>query len=146
MRSPRLAAAGERLRIGRDLHDLLGHTLSLVALKSELARRLVETPTQKAQREIADVESIVRSTLKEVRKPSRLQEPDLAYELHAAQEMLSAAGIQFVNRCDPVLIHGLSQRHNEALAWTVREGVTNVIHRSLARTCSIELRDENTGS
>jgi two-component system sensor histidine kinase DesK len=136
----RLAASEERLRIARDLHDLLGQKLSFIALKSELARHLVASAPDRAEAEIAEVESTVRSTLQEVREAvAGYRRPDVAHELRAAQEILSAAGIRLVNRCEMRLVDGLSEEHNTALAWAVREGVTNVIRHSRAKTCTIDL-------
>ena len=135
----RLAAADERLRIARDLHDLLGHTLSLIALKSELARHLVISSPREAEKEIGEVESTVRSTLQEVREAvAGYRRPDLARELRAAAEMLSAAGIQLVSKNDPPLVEKLTPGQNEALACGVREGVTNVIRHSRAKTCTLD--------
>jgi len=139
----RLAAADERLRIARDLHDLLGQKLSFIALKSELARHLVSSAPDRAEAEIAEVESTVRSTLQEVREAvAGYRKPDLARELRAAQEILSAAGIQFENRCRRRCVERLSPQSSEALAWVVREGVTNVIRHSRAKTCVIDLRED----
>ncbi|MGO9410429.1 MAG: sensor histidine kinase [Spirochaetia bacterium] len=139
----RLAAADERLRIARDLHDLLGQKLSFIALKSELARHLIPSAPDKAAAEIAEVESTVRSTLQEVREAvAGYRKPDLAHELRAAAEILSAAGIQLVRTGDPDAAGRLSPGRNEALAWAVREGVTNVIRHSRAKTCTIDLRED----
>ena len=136
----RLAAADERLRIARDLHDLLGQKLSFIALKSELARHLVSSAPDRAETEIAEVESTVRSTLQEVREAvAGYRRPDLARELHAAAELLSAAGIRLDNRYDLRSVEKLSLGLSEALAWAVREGVTNVIRHSRAKTCVIDL-------
>ncbi len=141
----RLAASTERLRISRDLHDLLGHQLSLIALKSELSRRLVETDPARAAAEMGEVEALVRTTLQEVRDAvSRYRTPTLAAELHAAGEILAAAGIQFTEDCPPEALRSLPPSHDEALAWVVREGITNVIRHSEAGACSVTLsRDGN---
>ena len=140
----RLAASDERLRIARDLHDLLGQKLSFVALKSELARHLVASAPDRAEAEIAEVESTVRATLQEVREAvAGYRKPELSHELRGAQEILTAAGIQLVNRCDLRLVGRLSAGHSEALAWAVREGVTNVIRHSRAKTCAIDLREDS---
>ena len=91
----RLAASDERLRIARDLHDLLGQKLSFVALKSELARHLVASAPDRAEAEIAEVESTVRATLQEVREAvAGYRKPELSHELRGAQEILTAAGIR----------------------------------------------------
>lgn len=138
----RLAAADERLRIARDLHDLLGQRLSFIALKSELARHLISSAPDRAEAEMAEVESTVRSTLQEVREAvAGYRRPVLERELRAAQEILSAAGIQLVNKCDPRLVGTLPAELSEALAWAVREGVTNVIRHSRAKTCTINLTE-----
>ncbi len=140
----RLAAADERLRIARDLHDLLGQKLSFIALKSELARHLVASAPDRAEAEIAEVESTVRSTLQEVREAvSGYRKPDLSRELRAAAEILSAAGIRIEDRCSARLVRSLSAAANEAMAWAVREGVTNVIRHSRASTCIIELSEKD---
>jgi two-component system sensor histidine kinase DesK len=136
----RLAAAEERLRIARDLHDLLGQKLSYIALKSELARHHVPSEPERAQAEIAEVESTARSTLHEVREAvAGYRKPDLSRELRLAAEVLSAAGIQVRDACDRRLVDQLPAAVNEALAWAVREGVTNVIRHSRAKTCIIGL-------
>ena len=136
----RLAAAEERLRIARDLHDLLGQKLSYMALKSELARHHLPAEPERAQGEIAEVESTARSTLHEVREAvAGYRKPDLSRELRLAAEVLSAAGIQLRDACDRGLVDRLPAPANEALAWAVREGVTNVIRHSRAASCTIEL-------
>ena len=136
-----LAIASERLRIARDLHDLLGHRLSLVAIKSELAGRLVSTAPDRASREIGDVEQAARSMLQDVREAvSRYRAPDLASELRAAREILSASGITLIREGDDSLPGTLSAELNQVAAWAVREGVTNVVRHSRARTCTIRMR------
>jgi two-component system sensor histidine kinase DesK len=135
----RLAVAEERLRFARDLHDLLGHSLSLIALKSELAGRLVEVSPERAQAEIQDIERVTREALREVREAvSGYREPNLKAELSGAQEALEAAGITCV--IDNRLTH-LASPIEAALGWSVREGVTNVIRHSGATWCRIELLD-----
>lgn len=138
-----LAVASERLRIARDLHDLLGHRLSLVAIKSELARRLVSTAPDRVSAEIADIEQAARAMLQDVREAvSRYRAPDLAGELRAAAEILSASGITLIRDGDDSVTGTLSPRLNETAAWAVREGVTNVVRHSRARTCTIRMRGE----
>jgi two-component system sensor histidine kinase DesK len=131
----RLAVAEERLRFARDLHDLLGHTLSLIAIKSELARHLVaEAPTQ-AESEIGDIEAAARTALGEVREAvAGYRRADLAAELHNAQEVLAAAGIA----CSiEGAITALTAPTEALFAWVVREGVTNVLRHSHAQHCQI---------
>lgn len=132
-----LAVSEERLRIARDLHDLLGHNLSLLALKSELAGRLIEANPARAASEIRDIETVSRSALREVREAvAEYRRPSLARELHAASELLEAAGIA----CFQTGSVGDPPPHVEAvLAWGIREGVTNVVRHSEAKRCAIRL-------
>jgi two-component system sensor histidine kinase DesK len=136
----RLAVAEERLRFARDLHDLLGHSLSLIALKSELAGRLVGKAPDRAAAEMRDVETVARNALQEVRAAvAGYRQPTLASELRSAEEILTAAGISFrmegVIDSPPPALEGV-------LSWTVREGVTNVIRHSRARCCTIRLSQD----
>jgi two-component system sensor histidine kinase DesK len=127
----------ERLRFARDLHDLLGRSLSTIALKSELAGRLAPGAPARAAAEIADVERTARDALLQVRAAvAGYRRPSLVSELVAARELLGAAGIDA--RIDsppaalPPVVDGL-------LGWAVREGVTNVVRHSRARSCTIRL-------
>jgi len=139
-----LAVANERLRIARDLHDLLGHNLSLIALKSELAGRLVKVAPERAVAEIADVESVARTTLQEVREAvASYRQSGLASELHAATEILAAAGVDYRYEGDTRAPITLSPAVENALAWTVREGVTNVVRHSRASHCTIRFTQDN---
>jgi two-component system sensor histidine kinase DesK len=134
------AVAEERLRIARDLHDLLGHSLSLVVLKSELAGRLVHVAPERAAAEIGDVETVARKALEEVREAiTGYRQPSLARELAGAREMLAAAGIELLFAGAEPPAGGLPQPAEAILGWAVREGVTNVIRHSRARHCSMSL-------
>ena len=136
----RLAVTTERLRIARDLHDLLGHNLSLITLKSELAGRLLQVAPERAAREIGDVEQVARTTLEEVRAAvANYRQPTLANELHAASEILAAAGIVYQYEGHEASTDTLPTPLEALLAWTVREGVTNVIRHSRAHQCTIRL-------
>ncbi|WP_186404950.1 sensor histidine kinase [[Actinomadura] parvosata] len=132
----RLAVVEERNRIARDLHDLVGHSLSVVAVKTELARRLVPRDPERAGAELADIDTVVRRALAEVRQAvTNYRQPALAAEVAGAVSAARSAGIACtVSLPDdwhlPVPVEGL-------LAWTVREGVTNVLRHSRARSCSI---------
>ena len=133
----RLAVSEERLRFARDLHDLLGHSLSLITLKSELAGRLLPAAPEKAAAEVRDVESVARRALREVREAvAGYRKPTLDEELAGAREMLEAAGItcRIVNGVGPS-----SDETDAVLAWVVREGATNVVRHSRARNCEIRL-------
>jgi two-component system, NarL family, sensor histidine kinase DesK len=132
----RMAVADERLRIARDLHDLLGHTLSLITLKAELAGRLLEADPERAAREIADLENVARRSLGEVRAAvTSYRQPNLAAELATARHMLAAAGMDCQVHA-PASIE-LPPPADALLAWTVREGTTNVVRHSGARTVTI---------
>jgi two-component system sensor histidine kinase DesK len=141
----RLAVTTERLRIARDVHDLLGHNLSLIALKSELAGRLMRIAPERAAVEIGDIEQVARTTLREVREAvASYRQPTLANELHAAQEILTAAGMSCSYENTELHNHALPTAVESVLAWTVREGVTNVIKHSRARQCVISLQRERS--
>jgi two-component system sensor histidine kinase DesK len=132
------AVAQERLRFSRDLHDLLGHTLSLMVVKAELARRLAPSNPTAAAREAGDIEVIGRRALAEVREAvTGYRERVLADELDGARAALDGAGIEAT-----VLVAGvpLPGPVDEVFAWTVREGVTNVIRHSGATRATIEVR------
>lgn len=133
----RSAVNEERVRFARDLHDLLGHSLSMIVLKSELAGRLIRDAPTRAAAEIAEIERAARDALREVRAAvSGYRQPSLRSELAAARELLSAAGIasdvEHSGGSVPPEVDGL-------LAWAVREGVTNVIRHSRARSCTIRV-------
>ncbi|MCQ3975227.1 MAG: sensor histidine kinase [Anaerolineae bacterium] len=137
----RQAVTEERLRLARDLHDLLGHTLSLITLKSELAGRLVEKEPARAAQEIHEIEREARRALREVREAvAGYRQPTLRSELTGARQMLEAAGITCTVEH---AVEALPPAIDTVLAWTVREGVTNVIRHSRARQCTIRVRSEN---
>jgi two-component system sensor histidine kinase DesK len=132
----RVAVAEERLRIARDLHDLLGHSLSLITLKAELSRRLIDTDTGRARAEIGELESVARQSLSDVREAvAGYRQPDLAAELAAARQLLTAAGIACQVTAPQVLL--LPGDVDAVLAWTIREGVTNVVRHSSATRVTI---------
>jgi len=137
----RLAVNEERLRFARDLHDLLGHSLSLITLKSELAGRLLPARPEKAATEVHDIEGVARQALREVRAAvAGYRRPTLDEELAGASEMLEAAGIacRIENR-----VGVLPNAVDGVFAWAVREGTTNVIRHSRAKHCLILLAREN---
>ena len=132
-----LAASEERLRLSRDMHDLLGHNLSVIALKSQLARRLLRRDPPAAESEVRDIESVARSSLQEARAAVRgLRSASLPSELDRARETLEAAGIEASVRSATPLPAGVGT----LLGFAAREGVTNVIRHSRARRCEIEVR------
>jgi two-component system, NarL family, sensor histidine kinase DesK len=134
----RAAVAEERLRIARDLHDLLGQSLSLITLKAELAGRVIGTDPSRAAGEIAELESVARKSLSDVRAAvAGYRQPDLAGELVSARQLLDSAGI--VSQISAPDTAGLSQEVDSALAWAVREGSTNVVRHSRATHVSISV-------
>jgi two-component system sensor histidine kinase DesK len=141
-----LAVTRERQRIARDLHDLLGHNLSLIVLKSELARRLVRVAPERAIVEIGDVEQTARTTLQEVREAvASYRQPTLLNELRSAQEILAAADIAYRYEGDESGEGTLPGAIEAVLAWTVREGVTNIIRHSRAHHCLVRrIRDQHS--
>jgi two-component system sensor histidine kinase DesK len=131
----RLAVAEERSRIARDLHDLLGHTLSLIALKTELAEKLVDSDPQRARAELEEIQDVTRQALSEVREAVQgYRRLAVADELEGARAALTAAGIDC--RIDGST-DGLPEEIEDALAWGVREATTNVVRHSGASTCAI---------
>ncbi|MFG1942804.1 sensor histidine kinase [Nonomuraea sp. NPDC048826] len=135
----RLAVAEERLRFARDLHDLLGHSLSVITLKSELAAKLAAKDAGKAEAEMADVRRLAGESLMEVQLAvDGYRSLDLDEELARARTALEAAG----TRC---VVHTAADELTPAaralLAWVVREGATNVLKHSSASRCSITFAD-----
>ena len=137
----RLAVIEERERLARDLHDLLGQTLSMITLKSELAGCLITEEPERCAQELAEIERVSRKTLREVREAvAGYRQPNLSSELEGARQLLEAAGIEA--QIEP-LKEPLPLALDTALACTVREGVTNVIRHSRARHCRIHLTQRN---
>ena len=131
----RLAASAERERIGRDLHDLLGHTLSMVALKSELAGRLIELDPSAARREMADVARVSREALSQVRSAvSGIRAAAVAAELASARLLLEAAGVQMEYWHDP---RELPADVETCLALVLREAVTNIQRHARANRVEV---------
>jgi two-component system sensor histidine kinase DesK len=132
-----LAAVAERERIARDLHDLLGHTLSVIVLKSELAAKLTDRDPARATAEIREVERISRNALAEVRRAIHGYRGErLEDELATGRRLLEAAGVALVADVDAV---ALGVDEERALALAVREAFTNVVRHARARTCRVSL-------
>jgi two-component system, NarL family, sensor histidine kinase DesK len=147
-----LATENERSRIARDLHDLLGHSLTTITVKAGLARKLGAADTERALREIAEVEELSRRALSEVRMAVanyRDRDVSLAGELANGRELLRAAGIT----ADlPRAVDAVDPRCLELFGWVLREGLTNVVRHSRADACavrltrnSLEIADDGTG-
>ena len=137
----RLAVNEERLRFARDLHDLLGHSLSVIVLKSEVARGLLERDPDQAAAAIGDIERVARDALRDVREAvAGYRKTNLAEELAGAREMLESAGISV--RWNESA-GDLPEEADTVLAWAVREGATNVLRHSQAREWMIKLERRN---
>ncbi|WP_405871338.1 MULTISPECIES: sensor histidine kinase [unclassified Streptomyces] len=134
----RLAVAEERLRFGRDMHDVMGRNLAVIALKSELAVQLARRGRPEAVEQMVEVQRIAQESQREVREVVRgYREADLGVELAGAQGVLSAAGI----RCEVSgEAAGLDVEVQSALGWVVREATTNVLRHGDAVQCDISLR------
>ncbi len=132
-----LAAENERIRIARDLHDLLGHSLTTITVKAGLARKLGETDPTGALGQIAEVEELSRQALADVRAAvSSYRDVTLAGELARGRELLRASGVA----ADlPTATEVVDAAHSELLGWAVREGLTNVVRHAHASTCAVRL-------
>jgi two-component system sensor histidine kinase DesK len=131
----RLAATAERERIGRDLHDLLGHTLSLITLKLELSRKLFDRDSQAARRELEEAERVARHALAEVRAAvTGIRSTDLAAELASARLLLESSAVRLEYGSLP---DSLPQEVERALALIIREAITNVHRHAAAAEASV---------
>jgi two-component system, NarL family, sensor histidine kinase DesK len=138
----RLAVIEERERLSRDLHDLLGQTLSVITLKSELARGLITEDPARCAQELTEIEHVGRMTLREVRKTvAGYRQPRLSSELDGARQLLEAAGI---SSSIQELPGELPRPLDAVLAWSVKEGVTNVLRHSRARHCLLRFTQEQS--
>ncbi|WP_066954196.1 histidine kinase [Streptomyces lushanensis] len=131
----RSAVERERLRFSRDLHDLLGHTLSVIVVKAEAARRLAPSDPEAALTQVSDIESVGRQALTEIREAvTGYREGSLATDLDRARSALTAAGIEpVIRRSGPPL----EPWAEVLLGWVVREAVTNAVRHSAATRCTI---------
>lgn len=132
-----LAAERERGRVARDIHDILGHSLTVITVKAELAGRLVHSDPNRAQAEIGEVEALARGALADVRATvSGFRGVNVSGELAGARVALEAAGII----ADlPGSAETIAPEHREMAGWVVREGVTNVVRHSAASRCRVRL-------
>jgi two-component system sensor histidine kinase DesK len=137
----RLAKIAERERIARDLHDVLGHTLSVIALKSELAGKLLQRDPSRAAAEIRDVHQVARDALHEVRAAiTGYRSAGLAAELGEMRKAFEAAGVALRVEAEPP---ALLPAQETALALSLREASTNVLRHAQARSCRVRLASEN---
>jgi two-component system, NarL family, sensor histidine kinase DesK len=132
-----LEMVAERERVARDVHDVLGHSLTVVTVKAELAERLVDDDPERAKAELAEIQSLTRQSLAEIRATvGGLRVARLADEIAASRAALQAAGIEADVPDDPSVV---DPRHRIVLAWALREAVTNVVRHSAATSCTVEL-------
>lgn len=136
-RTATIAVSAERDRIARDLHDILGHSLTTIAVKADLAGRLTGRDTDAATREIDEVATIARQALADVRATaSGLKDVRLAVEVASAKAVLTSAGVQTRS---PTALPPLSDEDSELMGYVVREAVTNVLRHADAQNCTIEV-------
>ncbi|MBD3943464.1 sensor histidine kinase [Microbacterium sp. NEAU-LLC] len=133
----RLAAERERGRVARDIHDILGHSLTVITVKTELARRLVDADPERAKAELAEVEALSRGALADVRATvAGFRGVSVSGELAAARVALAAVDIALDA---PATTEAVRPEHRELAGWVVREGVTNVVRHAQASRCRIRL-------
>lgn len=132
-----LALAAERDRVARDVHDVLGHSLTVVTVKAELAQRLIDVDPDGAKGELDQIQSLSRSALAEIRATvAGLRVASLAEEIAAAETALTGAGIRGHLPDD---LETVDPRHRVLLGWVLREAVTNVVRHSAATSCTVTL-------
>jgi two-component system sensor histidine kinase DesK len=138
-----LAAVAERERIARDLHDVLGHTLSVIVLKAELAGRLIDRDPQRAAQEIADVEKTARTALSEVRQAiGGYRSQGLPAEMELARNTLRAAGVALACESPLPQLHAAEET---VLCLAVREAVTNIVRHAQATHCRMRFTTSSDG-
>lgn len=132
-----LAVQNERARIAADLHDILGHSLTVVTVKAELAQRLLDVDLDRARKELADLESLARDALSDVRATAMgVRGMSLPGEIAAARAALAAANVAATL---PGAADEVPSRNRELFAWTIREAVTNIVRHSKARHAEVRL-------
>ena len=139
-----LAAVEERERIAGDLHDILGHTLTMIAVKADLAAKLIETDADRSHQEIKDIQHAARSALSEVRETvTGMTHVTMAEEIARAETSLAALGITFATTgtLPPVL----STRASKAGGLAIREAITNIVKHSNATSVHLDLRSDDAG-
>ena len=135
--SERLALATQREDLASTVHDVLGHSLTTITVKVQLAQRLLDVNMDAAKTELADIEALARRSLSEVRTTvTDLQHPDLAEQLDQAHAALTAAGVTFHR---PESLPRLTLVQQQIFAWVIREAVTNVLRHADATTCTISM-------
>lgn len=139
--SEELALASQREELASTVHDVLGHSLTTITVKVQLAQRLINADLAAAKTELADIESLARSSLSEVRAAVHdLQHPDLAEQLDNSATSLKAAGIAFTR---PGALPRLTLVQQQVFAWVTREAVTNVIRHANATACTMRITHDD---
>ncbi|GAA4478620.1 sensor histidine kinase [Enteractinococcus fodinae] len=142
-RSEQLALAAQREELASTVHDVLGHSLTTITVKVQLAQRLLNTNLDAAKTELADIEALARRSLSEVRATvTDLQHPDLTEQLDKAHHGLTAAGVTFQR---PETLPRLTLVQQQVFAWVIREAVTNVLRHANATTCTISMTHQEAG-
>jgi two-component system sensor histidine kinase DesK len=146
----KLAQSAERERIGRDLHDLLGHTLTLIAVKAELAAKLADRDPERSREEIREVHRISRHALAEVRRAVqgyRTGAAGLAHELSSARGALESAEVELTMEVSEEAMEALAagSEREAAIALALREAVTNVLRHAGARRCRVAITRVDRG-
>lgn len=135
-----MRVVAERERVARDVHDILGHTLTVLTIKAQVADRLIDDDPQRAHAELAEIEALTRNALADVRSTAtRLRVPDLAEQLAASGTALRTAGIGLVVDGDPARV---PEEHRPLLAWALREATTNVIRHAGAHDVRVRVRPD----
>lgn len=133
-----IATVREREEISRDIHDLLGHSLTTISLKAQLAAKLVDSDPERAKRELDELLDVTACSLDEVRGTvGRLRTPDLASQLKSAQTMLETADLEYQIQGN---VHDVPVEHRALMAWAIRESVTNLVRHADASEASITIR------
>lgn len=148
----RLLVVEERERIARDVHDVLGHSLTLINLKAELIHRLIDTDPEAAKQAASEVATASRTALAEARQTvTRIQAPDFSGEIRAARRAFDTAGIT-ATLPEPELAHQVAGVNAQLFSWVLKEAVTNIVRHSGASRCEVtvtperlEVRDNGTG-
>lgn len=140
-----LATIAERERIARDLHDVVGHTLSVITMKAELAQRVMDAEPERSRQELSEIENVARTALDEVRQTiTGYKHLGMRTEFANVQKSLQSANIDTHFEPPPESI-AVSAEHESALIMVLKEASTNIIRHSKARNCSIALEDSGSG-
>ena len=137
-----LATLAERERIGRDLHDLLGHTLSIITLKAELARKLFDRDAEACKKELSDIEHTARNALAEVRSAVLgFRATGLAHEIQCAQRALNAAQVKLTIQFEPF---AMPAHVENVIALALREAITNIVRHAKASHCKVSIFSDDS--